>query len=239
MPRAIGTANETSLHRQLKRIYGGRGWRSEIEIAGFVVDGINADGAYVEVQSGGFGRFAEKAKIIAALGSLKVIHPIIIAKYIEVFDAGGRELRRKKSPRSGSPWDLFRELVYAAELPLVPGLEIELALVDAAEERVLDGKGSWRRMGASVRDRRLIALRESIGLKTPADYLRFVPFARNEEFTSGALAKKAGIRVALARKTLYVLAKLGIAERIGKKGNALVYQLPAEPGETKLENNRC
>jgi ribosomal protein S25 len=37
------------------------------------------------------------------------------------------------------------------------------------------------------------------------------------------LAEKAGINVTLAGKTLYVLAKMGLAEKTGKQGNAFIY----------------
>ncbi|MCL2191786.1 MAG: hypothetical protein FWB78_00125 [Treponema sp.] len=227
MPQIIGTRHETNLHRQLKLGYAGRDGRTEVEIAGFVVDVVNADGKCIEVQTCNFGQIRKKAKGLAELYGLKIVYPVTIAKYLEVFDAKGKRQSQRKSPRSGSIWDVFGVLIYAPELPLLPGLEIELALVDVAEERVSDGKGSWRRKGLSIRDRRLLALREQICLSKPADYLRFVPFARNEEFTTGTLGERVGIRVELAKKTLYVLTKIGIVERIGKQGNAYVYRLLA------------
>jgi len=227
MSRTIGTTNETSLHRQLKLDYAGRGGRTEVEVAGFVVDGVSADGRYVEVQTGSFSLLRKKAKTLAALGGLKVIYPVAVVKYLEVFDAeGGLEYRRKSS-RPGNVWDLFAALVYAPELPRIPSLEIELALVEVAEERVRDGKGSWRRKGLSVRDRRMLSLRERVCLKTPGDYLCFVPFAKGEEFTAADFAKKARIRVRLANKALHSLTSLVILERIGKRRNAYVYRLIA------------
>jgi len=221
---SIGTQNETSLHRELKFRYVGQDGETEAEVAGFVADGINAEGEYIEVQTGSFGPLKKKAAGLALRHRLKVIYPVIITKYIEVFNKRGRLQYRRKSPRRGQPWDLFNALVYAPDLPLIPGLVIELALVDAAEKRVQDGKGSWRRRGVSIRDRQMLALHERITLEKPSDYIRFVPFKKNEKFTSALLAQKAGIQVDLARKTLYVLVKLGIVKRTGKQGNALVYK---------------
>jgi hypothetical protein len=220
---SIGTQNETSLHRELKFRYAGQDGETEAEVAGFVADGINAEGEYIEVQTGSFGPLKKKAAGLALRHRLKVIYPVIITKYIEVFTKKGRRLYRRKSPRKGSPWDLFDVLVYAPDLPLIPGLVIELALVDAAEQRVQDGKGSWRRRGISIHDRQMLALHDRITLEKPSDYIRFVPFKKNEKFTSALLAQKAGIQVDLARKTLYVLVRLAIVKKIGKKGNALVY----------------
>lgn len=219
---SIGTNNETSLHRDLKFRYVGQDGETEAEVAGFVADGINAEGEYIEVQTGSFGPLRKKA--LALRHRLRIIYPVIITKYIEVFNNKGRLQYRRKSPRMGQPWDLFNVLVYAPDLPLIPGLVIELALVDAAEQRVQDGKGSWRRRGVSIHDRQMLALRDSITLEKLSDYKRFIPFRKNEKITSALLAQRAGIKVDLARKALYVLVRLGIIEKTGKQGNAVVYK---------------
>ena len=221
----IGTRNESTLHRQLKKEYAGNDGRTEVELSGFVADAVNSAGQHIEVQIGSFGPLKKKAGELAARGGLRVICPIIVVKHLEVFDERGRLQSRKKSPKYGSVWDLFSSLVYAPELPRLPGLEIELAMVEVAEERVPDGRGSRRRGGMSIRDRRMLVLHERICLKKPSDYLRFVPFARGEEFTSKIFKEKAKIRVTLARKVLYVLAKLGVVEKIGRRQTAYVYRL--------------
>jgi hypothetical protein len=225
MPKTIGTRRETSLHRELKYSYAGQEGECEAEVGGFVADGINAAGEYFEVQIGSFGPLKQKAHTIASLGKLRIVYPIIVTKYIEVYDAKGRRQYRRKSPKKGNLWDLFDVLVYAPELPLIRNLSIELPLIDAVELRVQDGKGSWRRRGISIQDRRLLTLHECICLKKTADYLRFLPFTKNERITTTSLKEKAGISIALARKTLYVLCKMGLVEKTGKQGNSLVYAI--------------
>lgn len=202
---------------------------TEAVVAGFVADGISGNGECIEVQTGSFGPLREKAKQLAAEGGLRIIHPVIVNKHIEVFDEGGTWLYRRKSPRRGNPWDLFKALIYAPELPLIPGLRIELALVDVTEKRVQDGKGSWRRKGASIAARELTVWHEAVILESPKDYLRFLPFTNNEEFTTPMLAKETGISVNLAGKTLYVLARIGLVKRIGKQRNAFLYSIEPIP----------
>jgi len=223
MPRSIGTRNETSLHRDLKFSYAGHNGRTEAEVAGFVADGISAEGEYIEVQTTNFASLREKIQHFTARGKLRIIYPVIITKYLEVFNAKGKRQYRRKSNRRGSPWDIFNVLIYTPDLPLLPRVSLELALVDACEQRVQDGKGSWRRKGLSIRDRQLVAVHEQICLEKPSDYRRFVPFQKNEVFTVANLGEKAGISPALARKTLYVLNKLGMVKRIGKDRNAFIY----------------
>ena len=225
MPRPIGTRNESSLHRDLKFSYAGQGGRTEAEFAGCVADGINAEGEYIEVQTTNFALLRKKIPKFTAQAHLRIVYPAIITKYLEVFNARGKRQYRRKSNRRGSPWDLFNALVYAPEVPLMPRVIIEIVLVDAAEQRAQDGKGSWRRRGLSIRDRQLITVHERIPLKKRSDYRRFVPFKKNEEFTSTNLAEVTGISRMLAQKTLYVLTKMGIITRIGKQRNAFIYRL--------------
>jgi DNA-binding transcriptional regulator YhcF (GntR family) len=60
-------------------------------------------------------------------------------------------------------------------------------------------------------------------LKSVRDYLRFLPFESGELFTTRELAEKAGVNAALARKAVYVLTKMQLAFRAGKRGNSFVY----------------
>jgi hypothetical protein len=230
----IGTKQESSLHRSLKLRYAGGEERTETFLGGYVCDGINHEGEIIEVQTGSFGPLRKKARELSAQYAIRIIHPIIIVKYIELYDPAGTLLHRRRSPKKGSPWDLFKALLYAPELPTFPGLTVELALVDVLERRIRDGRGSWRRRGDRVADKSLTAYRSALPLTAPEDYRVFAPFHPGEEFTVRTLGERAGVSPALARKTLYVLTKLCIVRRTGKQGNAWVYTHNAGPrGERK------
>ncbi|MDR0624749.1 MAG: hypothetical protein LBG10_10030 [Treponema sp.] len=222
-PRSIGTEKESSLHRALKFRYTGAGGRTEAGVGAFVADGISEEGEIIEVQTGSFGPLKRKIRDLTARGRVRIVHPVIINKYIEVFNTAGEKQYRRKSPRKGSEWDLFYALLYAPELPRIPGLTIELVLVDILETRIQDGKGSWRRKGVSITGRELIACRGTRSFNSPADYRRFIPFGNGEEFTSGDLKEKAHIQRPLAAKALYALVKMDLIKRVGKKGKSWVY----------------
>jgi ribosomal protein S25 len=70
----------------------------------------------------------------------------------------------------------------------------------------------------------LAAFHGSVILKKRNDYYQFVPFKKKEQFTARELGERAEIDAAIARKTLYVLTKTGLVERIGKLRNAIVYR---------------
>ena len=221
---SIGTKNESSLHKSLKFRYSADGGVTEKAAGAYVCDACTADGELIEVQTGSFGPLREKVKTLTETRKVRIIHPIIAQKYIELYDTEGLLLRRRKSPRKGSLWDLFDALIYAPELPLLKKLSIELAVIDIVEKRVDDGKGSWRRKGVRIVDRFLGAWHRSVVLKGAKDYRQFVPFKKSERFTVRDLGEKARITTALARKAVYALAKMGVVERVGKLGNSFIYR---------------
>jgi hypothetical protein len=228
----IGTEREWSLHSALKVRYTGPGGTVEVSKGGYVCDGVSSEGEVIEVQTGSFGPLRAKVKALAKLGPVRIIHPIVVRKYIELYDTDGTLIRKRRlSPRKGSPWDLFKALLYAPELPTLPGLSIELALVDVLERRALDGKGSWRRKGASITGKALLQYHETMVLNSIRDYARFIPFKTGEPFTVKTFAEKAGISTDIAGKALYVLTGIKAVERTGKAGNAYVYQKRLAPGK--------
>jgi len=221
--KSIGTKNESSLHKKLKFQYTGLGGKNEVEVGEYVADGVRKDGEFIEVQTGSFAPLKKKVKEFAAAGKVRIIHPIAVSKIIEVYNTEGKLLHKRRSSARGSLWDIFNALLYAPELPLIKGVIIEAVLVDITEKRVNDGNGSWRRKGISIKDKELLSFRESVIFSKPKDFLRFFPFKKGDEFTVASLAEKANIKSWLAGRTLYVLTKLKVIKRIGKKRNAFVY----------------
>jgi hypothetical protein len=219
----IGVERESSLHRALKFRWAGTADRTETPRAGYVCDGVSETGELLEVQTGSFAPLKIKVQELAVYDTVRIIHPIILTKHIEVYDEGGVLQSSRKSPRKGTIWDLFKALLYAPELPSLPNVIIELALVEIRERRIQDGRGSWRRKGQSIADRELTACRGTLPLESLRDYRCFVPFKDGEEFTVRILGSRVRIPETIARKTLYVLTKLNVVERRGKEGNAWIY----------------
>ncbi len=220
----IGIFRESSLHGALKSRYTGKDGKNEVPLGVYICDAVRENGEIIEVQTGSFGPLKEKVLNLALYNTVRIVHPIIVSKTIELYDQDNNLIRRRKSPRKGSPWDLFKALLYAPGLAANKNIIIELAPIDITEIRKDDGRGSWRRKGASVVDKRVGAFHPSLEFKVPTDYQFFIPFCRDETFSSSDLSKKAGISPALATKTLYVLRKTGLVTRVEKKGRSWVYK---------------
>ncbi|MDR2543387.1 MAG: hypothetical protein LBC80_08080 [Treponema sp.] len=226
MNNYIGTRNESALHRSLKFRYVGTGGRTEEVVGDFIADGISESGELIEVQTGSFGPLVKKIKEFSTLGKVRIVHPIAVTKIIEVYELDGTFVHRRKSPKKGSIWSVFDALLYAPELPLTKNVVIEIVLADITEKRLKKGRSGRRRKETSIVNKELSAWHESILFKKKSDFQRFIPFKKGEEFTVSSLAKHAGINTLIARKALYVLTKMKVVKRIGKKRNAFIYCYP-------------
>ncbi|MCL2093253.1 MAG: hypothetical protein FWH12_03570 [Treponema sp.] len=222
-PRSIGTHNESSLHRSLKFQYSGAG-KTETLAGAYVCDACTSDGELIEVQTSSFGPLKKKVRALCEEHRLRIIHPIILHTYIELYNLDGTLMHRRRSPKKGKTWDLFRALIYAPELPALENLRIELPHVEVTERRINDGKGSWRRKGVRIQDRVLETWSHSLILGGLEDYLQFIPFKKKEAFTALDLSEKAGIDRDLAQKTLYTLTKMGLIKNTGKQGRSFLYK---------------
>jgi len=220
---SIGIRNESSLHKTLKFQYAASAKKTEVAVGEYVADAISEDGEFIEVQTGSFAPLEKKVKELAAIGKVRIIHPVVVTKTLETYDANGDFLYRRKSNLHGSIWNIFNPLLHAPLLPLVKNVKIELAMIDTTERRVRDGKGSWRRKGVSIQDKQLSAWHERVLFAKKSDYLCFIPFKKGEKFTVSSLAHREGLKTVIARKALYVLAKMKLVKRIGKDGRAWVY----------------
>jgi ribosomal protein S25 len=221
----IGIYKESSLHNMLKFHYAGISGKHEVEIDSYICDAVRENGEIVEIQTGSFGPLKDKVINLALYNKVRIVHPIIVSKMIELYDENNVLIRKRKSPQKGKVWDVFKALLYAPELAVAKNITIELVPIDLTEIRKDDGKGSWRRKGVSVIDKTINAFHEPITLKTKKDYQFFTPFKKDETFTSTDLAKKVGISPALAAKTLYTLTKIGFVLRLEKKGRSWLYKI--------------
>ncbi|MBN1949319.1 MAG: NUDIX domain-containing protein, partial [Candidatus Cloacimonetes bacterium] len=105
-----------------------------------------------------------------------------------------------------------------------PHLSLELLQISGEEIRKEDGRGSWRRKGISIDDRRLLEVRQSITVQSKTDLLNLIGRNFPEPCSSSYLARYLSVNPRLARKILYTLARLDLIQSVGKSGNAILYK---------------
>jgi len=221
--QGINVYRESDLHAGLKLAYARPGDRIEAPVGGYVAD-ILRDGLCIEVQTGSFG--ALRAKLAALLETHRVllVYPVATLKWVAVYDAAGETLlRRRRSPRRGQPLELFAELVYLGELLAHPRLSYEVALVEMEEVRRDDGRGSWRRKGVSIDQRRLLRLVSTQRFVGPEGLAEVLLPELAEPFTNRQLAACLGVGRRLAGKVTYSLRQAGRLHTAGRAGRELLF----------------
>ena len=215
---------EHSLHSEIKDWYKVSGDELEVKVEDFIVDILRGK-LLIEIQTGSFS--AVKKKLIKLLlnNQVRLVYPIAKLKWIVHVSRSGEFVRRRKSPKKGKLIDLFYELVHTPSLIKDRNFSLEVLLIEEEELRCNDGRGSWRRRGVSVKDRKLLKVFDRIVFEDSRDFLEFLPKELDGYFTNKVLALKRGISIKLAQKITYCLRKMGAISIAGKKGNELLFQV--------------
>lgn len=216
---------ESSLHSAIKEWYAIPGDRFEVNVGDFIVD-IMRGNLLVEIQTRNFSVIRRKLESLIIDNRVRLVYPIPRRKWIVQVAAPGNQLiNKRRSPKKGRLIDLFYELVGIPSLINEENFSIEVLMIEEEEVRCRDGKGSWRRRGASIRDRKLLNVLENTTFESKEDFLTFLPNGLEEPFTSRSLARNIDISINLSRKLTYCLRKMGAIRRVGKKGKKLLYSI--------------
>lgn len=219
----IGTLGEKSLHAALKHWYARPGDRLEVQTGNYVIDLVRDD-LLVEFQTRNFAGIKRKLEALLNDGyRVHVVYPVTVARWIVKMD-GDRQHTRRKSPLKNGWCSVFKELVYIPHLLPHSRFSLEVLLVHEEEIRINDGKGSWRRKGWSIADRRLLDVVDGRTFGNPADYAALLPDELPEPFTTTELAKAHQLTRRLAGQMAYTLHATGAITRTGKRGKSYLYE---------------
>lgn len=219
----IGTLSEKTVHAILKNYYEPDEDRQEIPIEHYVAD-IFADGEIIEIQTRQFNKMREKLKCFLPLYPVTIVYPIPKEKWIIWIDEESGELSQKrKSPVKGNPYFVFPELYKIKPFLKDPNLRLKLVLMHVEEYKLLNGWSRDKKKGSTRYDRIPTELVEEIEINCLEDYMQFIPYELEDEFTSKEFAGAAHISVSLAQTVLNILYHVGIVTRVGKKGSQYLY----------------
>ncbi|MEQ8675386.1 MAG: hypothetical protein RLP44_10805 [Aggregatilineales bacterium] len=223
----IGTLTEKSLHAGLKTYLAQDGDEFECKLGRYVID-IKRGDVLLEIQTRNFSKIRRKLENLVEKYTVRLIYPIAEIKWIVKWEELdkldiGEPLSRRKSPKKGKLFDVFRELVYIPHLIDHPNFTLEILLTHQEEIRVNDGQGSWRRKGWSLHDHRLLEVVAHHKFTGLTDFAALLPADLPEAFTTKDLRKSLKITPATAQKTAYALREMGVITQVGKRGNAYLY----------------
>jgi len=220
----IGSLNEKSLHAELKQWYAHPNDRFEVPVDGYVID-IVRDNLLIEIQTRGFASMRRKLRKLTKTHPVRLVYPIAQEKWI-VKLAGDEltEQSRRKSPKRGTVYEVFRELVSFPQWMANPNFSLHVLLIQEEEMRRYDGRRGWRRKGWVTHERRLLAVVDEHHFSTPREVNALLPQPLNNPFTTADLTKALGQPRWLMQKMAYCLREMGAIEQVGKQGNAVLYR---------------
>lgn len=218
----IGTLAEKSLHAALKQWYAQRDDQIEVPLEGYHIDIVRGN-LLIEIQTRQFSAIKRKLQTLLKQHYVHLVHPIQVERWLLTYDANGNELSRRRSPKRANVYHIFNELLRFPDLMQEERFSLEVLLIRDEEIRINDGRGSWRRKGQSIVDRRLLEVIESRVFRTPLDLCMLLP-ELPDTFTTKSLASAIHQPVALAQRMAYCLRHMNMFEVVGKEGNAYLYR---------------
>jgi hypothetical protein len=211
---------EKGLHAELKEWLREPGDLVEGTVWGYRVDIIRGD-LLIEIQTGNFPQIRAKLAKLLKGYRVRLVHPVAERRWV-IREVDGRKQRRV-SPHRGRVEEVFNELVYCPTLPLDPNFSLEVLMVHAEEAQAVRWRGK-KRTRYTVTERHLVKALGREVFERPADYLRLIPDMHGA-FTARQLSKVAKLRIILARRMVYCLAKMGVIEEVGSVARAKLYRV--------------
>ncbi|MDO5402757.1 MAG: hypothetical protein Q4F11_04900 [Eubacteriales bacterium] len=226
--KGIGTLSEKTVHAVLKYFYEPDEDYHEVALEGYFADIYNKNNGkgIIEIQTRSFDRLRDKLTVFLELYQVTVVYPMPYNKWIGwIDDETGEVSSLRKSPRHFTMYDAFFELYKIKGYLKHPNLRLELVLMDMEEYKRLNGWNVTRKRGAARIDRIPLGINKIIKIERLEDYMQFVPYELEDEFTSAQFAMAAKIPRQRAALVLNILYEVGTVERVGKSGRSYLYRL--------------
>lgn len=237
----FSTYNESSLHGTLKNLYSLKfNGKTEVSADGHVYDILCDDGTVIEIQTKNLSQIKEKCTdAINKNHHLILVHPLVVTKTIETYDENGRLKSRKKSPKKGHLYDIFRELTGIYPILLKENFTLEVLEVNITEIRKMT-KEPVQTLQKSRRfkknwiktDKKLDSIIAVHRFSKTEDYEKLLPKELPCEFCTKNVAEFLKADKNIPKRVsenagiiLWVLVRMNIIKETEKKGRSRYYKI--------------
>lgn len=201
----------------MKARYAEPGDELEVPLEGFVID-IRRPDLLVEIQTSSFGSMGRKFDRLLAEHRMLLVHPIAVETYLQ---RPGRKPR--KSPKRGSIFDIFEELVSIPTLLDHPNLMLDVVLVSVTKVQQVDprarrGRGGFRTIECQLRE--VLEVRRFAGTDDLAELL---PAGLPPEFTTADIATGAQVSRDVAQRMAFCFRALDVINEVGRTKAGICY----------------
>ena len=217
---------ESTLHRQLKELYGGPSGEQEVRVGDFWIDAV-VRGRLIEIQRASLSGIRAKVAKLLESHRVTIVKPLAARTYIVRRDQpGGEILSARYSPLRRSILNVFDELVHFGDVFPHPKLTFEIVMIEQEESRISRRKKRFNGPDFAVEDRSLKAVLTKHTFRTVKDFAALLPPTLESPFSSADLATQAKIPRWLAQKMAYFLRRVGAINVVGKSKNSMLYAAP-------------
>lgn len=217
---------ESTLHRQLKALYGGPSGEQEVRVGDFWIDAV-VRGRLIEIQRASLSGIRVKVAKLLESHRVTIVKPLAARTYIVRRDKpGGEIVSARYSPLRRSILNVFDELVHFGDVFPHPKLTFEIVMIEQEELRISRRKKRFNGPDFAVEDRTLKTVLSKQTFRTVKDFAALLPPTLESPFSSADLATQAKIPRWLAQKMAYFLRKVGAIDVVGKAKNSMLYQAP-------------
>ena len=145
--------------------------------------------------------------------------------------------KKRRSPKTGTPFAAFVELYKIRQLLPHPNLRIQIIPVDVEEHRSLTGWSRDRKRGSTRLERLPVAFGDAIWLATPTDYAALLPSALTDPFTTADLATEARLSRKAVQCSVNVMWHLGAIVPLWQARQCL--SVPPGHSRKRIRPHRC
>ena len=219
---------ETSLHRQLKKLYASSPDQVEVTLGRHRIDVVR-DNELIEIQCASLSALKTKTRRLLDEGHhVRIVKPIPDRrKLVQWTSPKGKIKHRRFSPKRGRWLDLFEDLVFAVSIFPHENLILECLRLDVEEHRVPQRR---RRLpNYRIKDVKLLCVHESLELKTSADLWKVldadVPSPQSDEqFGTKFISEHWDCSRDCAQRIAYVLRHCASVETVGRNRQGWQYR---------------
>ncbi|MCK9169068.1 MAG: hypothetical protein M0P01_01490 [Treponema sp.] len=193
----INTYSESSLHKTLKDIYALKsGCRTEVKQNGKIYDIVDQEDNVIEIQTKNVSKLLKKSMTVLQSGKkIKIVHPVIIEKHIELYGKDGTRISRRKSPIKGSLYDIFDELTGLYSVLLDENFSLDVLEITMTELRIRttepvqspNGRRRYRKNWNKT-DKILNEILKTHTFCSAENYLKLIPIQCFPEFSAKELS---------------------------------------------------
>lgn len=220
----IGTLSEKTIHAVLKHYYSSNPLEQEQKVNSYVAD-ILIGSHIIEIQTRNFNTLRRKLEAFLPYYEVTIVYPIAHIKWLRwINESTGEISAKRKSPKTGTKYQVFKELYKIKSYLDHPNLHLRIVLLDVEEYRLLNGWSQDKKKGSTRNDGIPVAIYDEIYIEKFQDYKNFIPKDLPDTFTVADYKKITKLSTKDAGTALNILKHLNIIEHIGKQGRAFLYQ---------------